>query len=69
MSRFYASINGERGEATRQGHKHISGHIRGWHTGVRVYGYIDSAGNDCFDVYKTSGSTGSSSDEKITTIK
>ena len=38
MSRFYASIQGNRGEATRGGTKDsgIYGHIRGWHVGARV---------------------------------
>lgn len=57
MSRYYASIQGERGEATRQGHRTISGHIRGWNLGVRVDGYsVDDS--DAFDVFLTSGSNG-----------
>lgn len=36
MARFYASIQGHRGEATRMGHQDITGHIRGWRLGARV---------------------------------
>lgn len=38
MSRFYASIQGNRSEATRGGSKDsgICSHIRGWHIGARV---------------------------------
>jgi len=36
VSRFYGSIQGERGEATRQGHHGIRGHLRGWNVGVAV---------------------------------
>ena len=59
MSRFYASITGQaKTTATRRGSKTsgIYGHIRGWNKGVRVEGYIDKDGNDCFDIYETNGS-------------
>lgn len=38
MSRFYGSLQGSRGEATRQGTRAsgITGHIRGWNIGARV---------------------------------
>lgn len=38
MSHFYANIQGNRGEATRQGTKEsgMFGHIRSWNTGIRV---------------------------------
>ena len=60
MSRFYASIQGSRGPATRQGHRAITGHVRGWTAGVEVDGH----GNGCegardadvFEVYLTHGS-------------
>jgi hypothetical protein len=70
MSNFYASIQGHRGQATRQGHKHINGHIRGWHVGVRVVGRKDEkTGKNTFVVYKTGGSSGHKSDELITKIE
>lgn len=60
MSRFYASIQGSRGEATRQGHSHITAHPRGWSAGVRVEGYtLGEAGDrDAFDVRVSRGSNG-----------
>lgn len=70
MSRFYASIEGSAGEATRQGtaNSGIRGHVRGWDSGVRVYGRTDAEGRDTFDVYATSGSNGHGSDRLLGTI-
>ena len=69
MSHFYASIQGNRGEATRQGGKHINGHIRGWECGVRVLGFIDpDTKEDTFHVYLTGGSGGCSRDHLIGTF-
>ena len=61
MSRFYASIKGSRGEATRQGGEKsgILGHIRGWDFGVEVVGYVNSKGQDEFSINLTGGSNGS----------
>lgn len=59
MSQFYASIEGNRGVATRQGTKRsgIQGHIRGWHTGARVDCYHDEqTGQDIVRVFRTGGS-------------
>ncbi|MFA5238402.1 MAG: hypothetical protein WC476_01665 [Phycisphaerae bacterium] len=59
MSQFYASIVGNRGEATRQGTKNsgITGHIRGWNTGGRVNCYYDADKKaDVVEFYLTSGS-------------
>lgn len=59
MSRFYADIEGGRGQATRQGHKFIRGHIRGWNVGIEVIGKPNEETNeDTFTVYLTSGSGG-----------
>lgn len=63
MSHFYATIQGNRGMATRQGSKAsgIDGHIRGWHTGARVIvEHID--GRDRVKIYRTGGSSNSSGD-------
>ena len=68
MSRFYASIQGHRGAVTRQGHKDIEGHIRGWDLGVNVRGYITESGEDAFDVSVTGGSNRNSREKFITTI-
>ena len=64
MAHFYASIEGNRGSATRMGTKTsgISGHVRGWNMGIRVCGYVNSDGQDAFKVYLTGGSNGHQSD-------
>lgn len=71
MSRFYASIQGNRGEATRQGSKAsgIGGHIRGWDIGARVLCYVDDSGNDKVIVTITGGSNNSSSQKNLGTFK
>ena len=71
MSRFYASISGQaQTQATRRGGKEsgIEGHIRGWNIGIKVVGQ-DEKGNDVFDVYLTSGSTGSRPSRHIGTFR
>lgn len=71
MSRFYASIRGARGEATRTGGaaSGITGHIRGWHIGVQVDGaVVGCSETDNFDVYVTAGSTGERHKRKVAEI-
>lgn len=60
MARFYASIQGNKGEASRMGSagSGISGHIRGWDSGVEVFGHVNQKGEDEFHVYSTGGSNG-----------
>ena len=67
MSRFYASIQGHRGPATRIGHGEIDGHIRGWESGVRVHG-SDGHGVDVFKIWVTSGSNGRGMDRLIGSV-
>lgn len=57
MAQYYASIQGNRGEATRMGTKTsgIDGHIRGWNIGARVV-ITHENGRDVVRVYKTGGS-------------
>jgi hypothetical protein len=71
MAHFYADIQGNRGMATRMGtpNSGINGHIRGWNIGVKVVGWVDENGKDCFQVHKTGGSTGKGQMEVIATIK
>ena len=70
MSKLYGSIKGSaKTVATRRGHNHIEGHIRGWNLGIRVVGSANKDGNVAFHVFKTSGSNGSELGELITTIK
>lgn len=61
MSRFYGSIQGNRGGATRQGTpaSGMEGHIRGWDIGGRVIMSVNPAtGRDTCTIYLTSGSNG-----------
>lgn len=59
MAQFYASIQGNRGEATRMGTKltGIEGHIRGWNIGCRVHMYHRDGVDHCW-IYQTKGSNG-----------
>lgn len=67
MSRFYANIQGNRGQATRQGTKNsgIRGHVRGWNVGISVVGQVNENGDDIFTVFLTSGSNGSKPEKLI----
>ena len=52
MSNFYASIQGNKGEATRCGHRDIKGHIRGWNSGVNVFGWRESNDDGDYDAFR-----------------
>ena len=43
MSRLYGSIDADASKtlATRRAHRSISGHIRGWNSGVEVRAYVE----------------------------
>lgn len=76
MGRFYASIQGNRGEATRMGTptSGIRGHIRGWNAGCRVeVGPKRVNGEptemDVVLVYATAGSNGGAADKLIARIE
>ena len=58
MSRYYGSLNGSRGEATRQGtaKSGLEGHIRGWDIGARVEMSRRPDGDDEVTIYLTGGS-------------
>jgi|ETNvirnome_2_130_1030620.scaffolds.fasta_scaffold03350_6 hypothetical protein len=62
MSHFYASIQGNKGEATRCGTKGsgIQSHIRGWDSGVQV-GALHGEKGDRFIICITDGSNGTRS--------
>ncbi len=57
MARFYADVQGNRGEGTRMGtpQSGIAGHIRGWDTGVSVRIHAEGD-HDVVRVYRTRGS-------------
>lgn len=60
MSRFYGSMQGSKGEATRQGtaKSGITGHIRGWHIGGRVIMSVNEKDEDVVSLTVTHGSNG-----------
>lgn len=60
MSRFYATIQGSRGEATKQGSAKsgISSHVRGWDFGANALLWVDENDNDMVSVHLTGGSNG-----------
>jgi len=55
MARFWSSIQGERGAATRLGHRRIHAQAQGWNGGIRVEGRAIKTA-DQFDVFATTGS-------------
>jgi hypothetical protein len=71
MARFYASIRGNRGEATRQGSEKsgIEGHIRGWTIGASVNCYVDGMGEDVVRITITGGSRDPSSKKYVGRFK
>ena len=71
MSRFYASIKGQRGEATRTGSEGsgITTHTRGWNLGVRIEGFVNERGMDAFNIYVTGGSTNPQRERLIATVE
>jgi hypothetical protein len=66
MAHFYASIQGNRDEATRMGSKGsgMTGYIRGWNIGARV-AVRHEDGRDVVRVYRTSGSSGAGGSELV----
>lgn len=73
MSHFYSTVEGSaKTVATRGGTKDsgISGHIRGWNVGVRVFGWHDEkTGEDVFEVYSTGGSNNSLTKKLLGTVR
>ena len=70
MARFFGSVIGSKGEATRLGtpNSGITARVQGWHSGVRVAAYAEGD-EDVFVIEATSGSEGSSSGVAIGTVK
>jgi hypothetical protein len=68
MARFYAEIQGNRGEATRMGtaESGMRSHIRGWHNGAAV-GMRANGDVDYCDISLTSGSSGYASQHALST--
>lgn len=68
MSALYGTLSGERNPVTKCGHKILSGHIRGWNSGVLVLARHTKNGDE-FEIYKTHGSNGPHSNILIGIIK
>lgn len=62
MSRFYGSLQGNRGTATKCGSKNsgIVSHARGWNIGARVTCFEGTDGKDWVTVNITGGSSNNS---------
>ena len=61
MAQYRATIQGQRGQASRLGGKKsgMSATINGWHSGVEVVARYDKEKNeDVFEVFRTTGSDG-----------
>ena len=71
MARFRATMQGQRGMASRLGSTKsgINVRVNGWNLGVSVYGYVDpDSGQDTFLVFRTGGSHGYKPSSPIITI-
>ena len=70
MAQFRATIQGQRGEASRLGSKSsgIEANVNGWHSGVKVVA-AHEGDQDVFYVYATGGSGQAQRSELIATVK
>jgi hypothetical protein len=64
--RFAGSVSGSDHSTTadRFSSQGITGHIRGWDTGIKVIASVNN-GDEVFDVYVTSGSNGGHNDKYV----
>ena len=71
MSRFYASIQGNKGEATRMGtaNSGMTGHVRGWDIGCLAEMHVGADGEDRVTIFLTSGSNGRYFSKNLGTFK
>ena len=71
MAHFYSIVDSDRGmkSVTKTGHKFITGDVRGWKSGVKVSGFIDSQGNDVFVIEVTDGSANNGVLNQVATVK
>ena len=70
MARFYGSIHGNRGEATRMGtpSSGFTGHVRGW----KVGGYVDlraDGDDDVCEIRATTGSNGGGNGRPLAVLR
>ena len=63
MAQFRATIQGQRGQASRLGSTKsgIEARVNGWRGGVSVRAFVDENGKDRFNIFATSGSRGARS--------
>ena len=70
MSNFYGTVTSStyKTVASRRGHGDIAAHIRGWDSGVKVYGRKKGATENEVEIYLTSGSGGRGRDLFLGTV-
>ena len=59
MARFFGSVKGSRGEATRLGHSSMVASANGWHLGATVHIFEGQGGKDTVSITLGGGSSGS----------
>lgn len=71
MAQFRAAIKGTRGPASRLGSPKsgIVAEANGWNSGVRVRGWTNEDGKDCFDVFMTPGSNDAGHSEFVGSVR
>ena len=70
MSNFYGTVTSStyKTVASRRGHGDIAAHIRGWDSGVKIYGTKKGVTENEFEIYLTSGSGGRGRDLFLGTV-
>ena len=68
--RFAGTISAESSTTTvsRYGNNHVTGHVRGWNQGILVHAFVDSEGNEHFEVWTTGGSNDTSKRKMLGTL-
>ena len=72
MAQYRATIQGQRGQASRLGGKSsgMSASVNGWNSGIDVWVHYDEEKDeDVFTVYKTGGSNHGQAREIITEVR
>jgi hypothetical protein len=71
MSRFYGTLAGDASkvQATKRGHRTVTGEARGRDLGLKVEAYAVNDGLDGFQVYITGGSNGKHADIWLATVQ
>ena len=69
MARFRGTVQGNRSEASRLGHKRLDTSCNTWDIGVDCQAYIDMGGNDVIAVWVTGGSHNDTRVKLIATVR